>query len=136
MIECLGTEGTVFMYTSYERGVIKRLIELFPDLEPPLQAIIDRLYDLAKVVEDHYYHPDMGGSWSIKKVIPAMVPHMSYTNLEGINEGMAASNGYLEAIDPNTTPERKAELEQQLLQYCRFDTEAMVEIVQYLRMNG
>lgn len=56
---------------------------------------------------------------------------MSYANLEGINEGMAASAGYLEAIDPGTSSERKAELKEQLLRYCRFDTEAMVEIVRF-----
>ena len=60
---------------------------------------------------------------------------MNYGDLEGINEGTAASDGYLEAINPNTTPERKAELEEQLLRYCRFDTEAMVEIVRYLESS-
>jgi hypothetical protein len=132
MIECLGDVGPVFMYTDYELRVIKTLIELFPDLEPQLQAIIDRLVDLAKIVEEHYYHPQMLGSWSVKQVVPAISPHMSYAELEGINEGTGASDGYLEAIDPATTAERKAELEEQLLRYCRFDTEAMVEIARYL----
>ena len=58
---------------------------------------------------------------------------MHYAELEGINEGTAASDGYLEAINPATTPERKAELEEQLLRYCKFDTEAMVEIVKYFK---
>jgi hypothetical protein len=74
----------------------------------------------------------MLGSWSIKAVTPAMAPHMNYANLEGINEGMAASDGFLEAIDPDTSAERKVELEEQLLRYCKFDTEAMVEIVRFL----
>jgi hypothetical protein len=108
---------------------------MFPDLEQPLQAIIDRLFDLAVVVDNHYYHPSMLGSWSIKKAAPAMAPHMDYAALEGINVGTAASEGYLEAINPSTTSQRKAELEAQLLRYCRFDTEAMVEIVRYLRTD-
>jgi hypothetical protein len=132
MIECLGDSGPVLMYTNYELGVIKNLIEMFPDLEQPLQAIIKRLFDLAVVVEDHYYHPNMLGSWSIKKAAPAIAPHMDYAALEGINVGTAASEGYLEAINPETAPERKAELEEQLLRYCRFDTEAMVEITRAL----
>ena len=45
---------------------------------------------------------------------------------------MGASDGYLEAIGRDTTPERKAELEEQLLRYCSFDTEAMLEIVRFL----
>ncbi len=132
LIDVLGSSGTVLMYTDYELRMIKTLIELFPDLASPLQAIVERLFDLAEVVEDHYYHPKMLGSWSIKAVAPAMIPGMEYAALEGINEGTAASEGYLEAIKPGTTPERKAELESQLLRYCRFDTEAMVGIVQFL----
>ncbi len=131
MIECLGNSGPVLMYTSYEKGVINGLIDMFPDLEARLQAIVDRLFDLHPIVKAHYYHPNMLGSWSIKAVLPAMVPAMSYAGLEGINEGMGASDGFLEAIKAETTPARKAELEAQLLRYCRFDTEAMVEIVRF-----
>ena len=132
LIDVLGDTGTVLMYTGYELRVIMALIELFPDLETPLQLIADRLFDLAEVVEEHYYHPSMLGSWSIKAVVPAIAPGMDYAALDGINEGTAASEGYLEAIKPKTTPERKAELEDQLLTYCRFDTEAMVAIVRQL----
>ena len=131
MIACLGDAGPVLMYTSYEKGVIERLIEMFPDLEESLTNIINRLIDLHPIVKSHYYHPKMLGSWSIKAVSPCIAPHMSYAELEGINEGTAASDGYLEAINPATTAERKAELEEQLLRYCKFDTEAMVEIVRF-----
>jgi len=131
MIACLGDSGPVLMYTNYEEGVIKGLIELFPDLAGPLQKIINRLWDLHPVVKENYYHPDMLGSWSIKAVLPCMAPHMSYAELEGINEGMAASDGFLEAINPGTDLVRKAELEEQLRRYCKFDTEAMVEIVRF-----
>ena len=60
-----------------------------------------------------------------------MNPVLDYDRLEGIKEGGAAASGYVEAIHPDTAPERKAELEEQLLRYCRFDTEAMVEIVRF-----
>ena len=131
LIDCLGDSGPVLMYTNYEERVIESLVELFPDLKAPLRSIIDRLFDLHPVVKDNYYHPDMLGSWSIKAVLPTIAPHMNYASLEGIREGTAASEGFLEAIDPETTPERKAELEEQLRRYCRFDTEAMVEIVRF-----
>ena len=71
MIEVLGNSGPVLTYTDYELGVIKNLMKMFPDLERPLQAIVDRLFDIAVVVEDHYYHPSMLGSWSIKKAARA-----------------------------------------------------------------
>jgi predicted RecB family nuclease len=120
------------MYTTYEKRMINTLIKLYPDLEEKLQAIVDRLVDLKVIVHDHYYHPSMLGSWSIKEVLPTITPHLSYEKLEGIRDGALAADGYLEAIDPDTSPERKAELEEQLLRYCRFDTEAMVEITSFL----
>ena len=136
LIECLGDAGPVLMWTNFEEGVIKGLIELYPDLAEPLQKIIDRLFDLHPVVKENYYHPKMLGSWSIKAVLPAIAPHMNYAELEGIHEGMGASEGFLEAINPDTSPTRKAELEEQLLHYCKFDTEAMVEIVRYFSPGG
>ena len=132
LMECLRSTGPVFMYTTYEKLVINKLVELFPDLAAPLSMIVERLVDLHPIVKEHYYHPKMLGSWSIKAVSPTIDPDMDYARLEGINEGMAASDGYLEAINPGTAQERKAELEEQLLRYCRLDTEVMVKIVRLL----
>ena len=132
LIECLGSTGPVFMYTNYEKRVINSLVEMFPDLAAPLAGIVERLVDLLPIVREHYYHPKMLGSWSIKAVSPTIDPEMDYSELTGIAEGLAASDGYMEAINPETTLVRKAELEEQLLRYCRFDTEAMVKIVRFL----
>ena len=135
LIKCCGDAGPVLMYTSYEKGVINNLIDMFPDLAESLQGIVARLFDLHPVVKDNYYHPKMLGSWSIKAVLPCVAPHMDYAELEGINEGTSASDGFTEAIGfgPEGPPAkaRKAELEEQLLRYCKFDTEAMVEIVRF-----
>jgi hypothetical protein len=131
LIECLGDSGPVLMYTNYEEGVIRNLADMFPDLKRDLDRIIERLFDLHPVVKEHYYHPDMLGSWSIKAVLPTINPDMDYKRLEGIREGTAASNGFLEAISSETDMVRKLELEEQLRRYCRFDTEAMVEIVRF-----
>ena len=117
------------MYTRYEERVIRSLIGLFPDLARSLQLLVDRLVDLHPVVKQNYYHPKMLASWSIKAVLPTIAPHMNYSNLEGINQGVAASEGFLEAIASSTSVERRAELEEQLLKYCGFDTQAMMEIV-------
>ena len=131
LIETLGDSGPVLMWSNYEKLVINNLVELLPDLEKPLQAIVDRLYDMQPVVKENYYHPDMLGSWSIKAVMPTINPDMDYAGLEGIKEGTAASEGFIEAIQPETSIERKAELDIQLRRYCRFDTEAMVEILKF-----
>jgi len=131
LLGCLGESGPVLMYTNYEEQVINKLIDFFPELAEPLGKIVARLYDLHPVVKANYYHPKMLGSWSIKAVMPTIRSDMDYAKLEGIKEGTGASEGFIEAIDPDVTPERKAALEQQLLRYCKFDTEAMVEIVRF-----
>jgi hypothetical protein len=135
LIETLGDSGPVLMYTDYELRVIRNLIELFPDLKRDLEKIIDRLFDLHPVVRNNYYHPDMRGSWSIKAVLPTINPDMDYKKLEGIQEGTAASNAFLEAISPDTDMVRKLELEEQLRRYCQFDTEAMAEIVRFFETH-
>jgi hypothetical protein len=131
LISDLESAGPVLMYTSYERGVIEGLAAMFPDLALALLGIVDRLVDLHPVTKASYYHPDMLGSWSIKAVLPTIAPDMDYARLEGIQEGNAASAAYLEAIDPQTTPERKEEIRKELLKYCKHDTEAMVRLVQF-----
>ncbi len=135
LIACLGSDGPVLMYTTYERTVLLEMAAMFPDIARDIEKIVNRLYDLHPVVKQNYYHPKMLGSWSIKAVLPCMVPNMSYAGLDGINEGTLASDGFIEAINPATDMLRKLELEEQLLRYCRFDTEAMVEIVRFFRFS-
>jgi hypothetical protein len=136
LIEALEAEGPVLMYTSYERTVIQGLAQMFPDLAESLQAIDARLVDLFPVTRDNFYHPDMLGSWSIKAVLPVIAPEMDYALLEGINEGTAASQAYLEAVAPQTTAERKDEIRRNLLRYCKHDTEAMVRLVHFFALEN
>jgi len=132
LIECLGDGGPVFEYTNVEERVIRQLADMFPDLQAPLLAIVERIVDLADVTKKYYYHPDMLGSWSLKYIGPAVASSINYKELGEVNEGMAAANFFLEAIHSETTPERKADLEAKLLKYCWVDTAAMVEIVKFL----
>lgn len=132
LIRALGREGPVLTYTNYENQVLKGLIARFPDLEAPLQAIVARLVDLHPPTQQFYYHPAMAGSWSLKAVLPTISADMTYDKLIGIQEGTAASEGYLEAMQPDTPEARKAELKQQLLAYCKFDTEGLVRLLQFL----
>ena len=111
LIADLETQGPVLMYTSYEKGVIGDLADMFPDIAGELQAIINRLVDLHPVTKANYYHPDMLGSWSIKAVLPTIAPEMDYKLLEGINVGTEASSAYLEAVNPETSEERRGRLE-------------------------
>jgi predicted RecB family nuclease len=102
-------------------------MEYLPHYRDRLLAVIDRLYDLHVVVKNHYYHPEFHGSFSLKAVLPAVVPEMQYDDME-IQEGQMASLQYLRMIDPATTPEEKEKIKKDLLEYCAQDTWAMVRI--------
>ena len=73
----------------------------------------------------------MRGSWSIKALLPSIAPDMDYSQLDGIQEGMGASSGFLEAMDATTSVARRAEIEDQLRRYCHFDTLALVRIARF-----
>lgn len=132
LIRALGTTGPVLMYTNYERRVIRALAARFPDLGGALLAIDARLVDLHPIAERHYYHPAMAGSWSLKALLPTISADLDYKKLDGIQEGTAASEGYLEAIRADTSAARKAQLRRQLLDYCRIDTAGMVRLTAHL----
>lgn len=133
LIAALGESGPVFTYTSYEETVLKRLARMFPDLAPALESIIARLFDLYPVTRKHYYHPDMLGSWSIKAVLPTIAADMDYDSLGEIREGAAASDAFLEIMDPATDMTRRARLRQELIEYCAYDTLALVRLAAFLQ---
>jgi len=129
LIAACGERGPVFVYNAaFETTRVRELAERYPCLAPALHAINARVVDLLPVARQHYYHPRQQGSWSIKAVLPALCPSLRYDDLDGVQDGDAAQQAYLEAIAPATSAERKADLERQLLAYCRLDTWAMVQL--------
>ena len=134
LIEHCGTNGPVFVYNAgFENGIMRGLAERFPDLSPALLAIVDRVVDLLPIARNRYYHPAQHGSWSIKVVLPAVCPDLTYESLDGVNNGQAAQGAFLEAMAAGTTQERKAAIERQLLEYCKLDTFAMVRLWEFFR---
>ena len=129
LVSACGQSGPVYVYfQGFEKGRIRELAEQYPDLASSLHAINARVVDLLPVARDHYYHPSMGRSWSIKGVLPAAIPELSYGDLDGVQDGGTAMEVFLEALHPETSKGRKTEIEQQLLAYCRLDTYAMVRL--------
>ncbi|HUG99024.1 MAG TPA: DUF2779 domain-containing protein [Gammaproteobacteria bacterium] len=128
LLEALGDEGPVMVYTNYEAGVLKTLAGMYPDLAPRLEAVAARLFDLHPLVRANYYHPDMLGSWSIKAVLPTLAPDLSYAALGEVQEGNAASDAFQEIMAPETPAGRRASLRRDLSRYCALDTLAMVRL--------
>jgi hypothetical protein len=87
-------------------------------------------------MRQHYYHPEMKGSWSIKAVLPTIAPELDYANLLEVSDGAQARSAYLEMIHPDTTAARKKALEEELLTYCGRDSMAMVKIVHFFETDS
>ncbi|SDB43321.1 protein of unknown function [Desulfonatronum thiosulfatophilum] len=136
LLAASGTTGTIFVYGHFEAMIIRGLIRRFPDLEAPLQALLDRITDLLPIMREHYYHPQMFGSWSLKSILPCLAPDLSYAELTDVQHGGQAQDAYLEAIAPKTTPSRREELRKALVKYCALDTLGLVRIVEVMRGKG
>lgn len=113
---------------SFEKGVLKNLSEAFPDLADGINARIENIRDLMVPFRKRdVYRWQMRGSYSIKEVLPALVPKLSYDGLS-VSDGMMAMRVYHEMCKTEDT-EKGLELRQGLLEYCQLDTLAMVKIL-------
>ena len=119
----------------FEKMVIHKLAELYPDLREHLMNIHTNMKDLMVPFRDRdYYTKEMEGSYSIKYVLPALFPDdpsLNYHNLEEVHNGSEAMNAY--ANMTNLTKEEQESLRKNLLKYCGLDTYAMVKIYEKLQ---
>ncbi|MHA7864859.1 DUF2779 domain-containing protein [Flagellimonas marinaquae] len=133
LIQDCGSSGDILVYNiGFERGKLNDLIDVFPQYSNELCGIINRLKDLMIPFQQKwYYTPEMRGSYSIKCVLPALVPELSYNDLD-IKEGGTASNTFLSMV--NETFEGDVQkTRRQLIEYCELDTYAMVKILDVLK---
>jgi predicted RecB family nuclease len=100
----------------------------FPDLDDALYDISERLVDIHELARSHVYHPDFRGSFSIKKVAPALVPSFGYADLDEVAGGAAASATFLHVVRGELEPSEERRLREALLAYCKRDTLALVEV--------
>ena len=133
LLSAVGKAGPIIVYNqAFEKRIVRELAARFADLAPALNRMLARVVDLLPLTREHYYHPDMKGSWSIKSVLPTIAPELDYVNLEEVADGGDAQAAYLQAIHGGTDADRKAALENALQVYCCRDTEAMVRLLKFL----
>ena len=135
LIKFIPQDACVLAYNmSFEKRVIRRLAEIYPQISNELMAIHSNIKDLmAPFVSKSYYHPKMRGSYSIKYVLPSLVPEFesAYNDLNLIHHGGEAMQAY-EAMAYMPAKERDA-YKKALLAYCKLDTLAMVKVLEKLR---
>lgn len=129
LLKTLGEIGSIIVYySSFEAQRLGELAEQFPEYQAELNAIKDRLWDQWKIFKNDYQHPDFGGSTSLKKVLPVLVPEMSYDNLD-IRDGEEAQ-AIWDLMIQGKADEETENILAKLRDYSEQDTYAMVAIHQ------
>ena len=101
------------------------------EFKTQLESIIERLKDLMVPFQKKWYYTSkMRGSYSIKQVLPALVPELSYSALN-ITNGESSKSTFLSMINKSFNGNELLS-RNDLLEYCRLDTYAMVKIVDKL----
>lgn len=131
LIEYLGDSGSIITYSNFERIGIGKLSALFPDLSEKLNILISRIVDFEVLVRKNYYDIGFQGKSTIKKILPIMIPDMSYEELE-IGEGGDAAAAFAFMAMGNYDNEKIEETKKNLLKYCAQDTYAMLRIHKFL----
>tara|TARA_Y100000310_G_C20699915_1_gene828762 strand:- start:4718 stop:6163 length:1446 start_codon:yes stop_codon:yes gene_type:complete len=124
--------GSVIVFNkSFEIGVLTKLAEDFPEHKEWIQDVLSRIIDLAVPFQSfYYYNPEQKGSYSIKKVLPA-ITGKSYSELEINNGGDASALYFYSHIKKEI--DNKEKIRENLIKYCCLDTEGMVWIVNELK---
>jgi hypothetical protein len=132
---CAGAKTIVAYKAPFERRCIEHLAEAVPARAAALRRVKSRVRDLLPVVRDHVYHPAFGGSFSLKSVLPALVPDLGYDDLV-IQEGAAAADA-LEALlfgSETLGDDARRALRTDLLRYCERDTLGLARL--HARLRG
>jgi len=135
LCEDIPNNATVLAYNmSFEKGVIKRLASSYDELSEHLLSVNENMQDLMVPFQKKWYvTPAMQGSYSIKYVLPALVPEFekAYKELDGVQNGSQAMNAF--ANMGKLSAKEKQKMRTSLLEYCKLDTLAMVEILRELK---
>jgi len=136
LVKDIPADVTVLAYNmGFEKGVIRKLADMFEEFASPLMAIHDNIQDLMTPFQKKdYYVPALKGSYSIKYVLPALVPAMdkAYTELDGVQNGGDAMQTYAKLAHMDDKAE-VSRLREALLRYCELDTLAMVRVLDKLK---
>ena len=86
----------------------------------------------SKFTADYVYHPAFGGSYSLKSVLPALVPEMTYEGME-VADGQSAGQAWESLVGGGLGEVERERIRKALLDYCGQDTLGMVKLVEKLQ---
>jgi predicted RecB family nuclease len=133
LCNALGERGSIVVYhQQFESQRLADLASWQPEFSKRIEKIQCRLWDLLPIVRDHVYHPAFGGSYSLKSVLPALVPEMTYDGME-VADGQAAGLAWESLVVGGLEEIERERIRKALLAYCGQDTLALVKIVETCR---
>jgi predicted RecB family nuclease len=136
LCEVLGQQGKIVVYNQgFESSVLDNLAQGLPGYEPAVKNIQGRLWDLLPVIRSQTYHGKFQGSYSLKSVLPALVPGMTYEGMD-VADGEQAGVVWEKMIHGQLDENEKQKAREALLAYCRQDTLAMAKLLQVLREHA
>ena len=127
LIEDMKGEGSILVYSNFEKTILNILSDLFPDLKEKLESITQRFVDLESIIRNNFYHPDFHGSTSIKVTLPVLVPSMTYDGLD-VADGDTAMAEFAFMAQGKYNQSQIEKIRKDLLEYCKQDTLAMVKL--------
>ena len=133
LCETLGNCGSIVVYhQQFESQRLSELASRLPEFSARINKIQRRLWDLLPIVRDHVYHPEFGGSYSLKSVLPALVPEMTYDGME-VADGRAAGAAWESLVQGGLDRDERDRIKRGLLNYCGQDTLGMLRLVEKLQ---
>jgi predicted RecB family nuclease len=130
----VGDRGSVVVYNEgFERQRLSELAGWLPEFAVRISNIQARLWDLLPLIRNHVYDPAFVASYSLKAVLPALVPEMTYDGM-AVADGMDAGLAWESLIRTSDVAERER-LRKALLDYCGQDTLAMLKLLKVLQNN-
>ena len=130
LINVLGSKGIIVWNERFE-GILSELANKFPDQTSNIDKIIDRVYDLAPLFKNYYFHPGFLGSYGLKQVTETLLNDISYKNLD-ISDGATATASWLKMINSKDDGLR-LDISFDLHKYCEQDTLVMVKLYEHIK---
>ena len=133
LCDVLGDRGRIVVYSQqFESQRLLDLASWLPKFSSRIAKIQRRLWDLLPTIRNHVYHPTFAGSYSLKSVLPASVPEMTYEDME-VADGQAAGLAWDSLVRGGLDQEMCEMIRKAMLHYCGQDTLGMIRIIGKLR---
>ncbi|MBN1151753.1 MAG: DUF2779 domain-containing protein [Dehalococcoidia bacterium] len=128
LLQDIGTDGSVVVYSPYLSRTLRWMAKSHSDLSQALLRLEERLVSLETIIRRDVYHPGFHGKTSLRAVLAAMVPGLSYIDLEIEDAASASASFAYLSRGVYYSPARAPLIRRDLYAYCARDTLGMMRL--------